>query len=203
MSVQISQATAVGYAFVALFGLIVLRRAYMMTNGVPASAGRLLVLPGFYVLVFVGLMTAILYGAIGSSVADQVYAAFGADMALVVAGTFVAYGYTLRHVHLYKSPGAVDWSYRLNALLPVVYVVLFFVRTGLEAVILGLSPFDVPSATQLAGVSPWTLYVLFAVDAMWGLSTGFLVGRSAAVYNAWQRKLSEGSSPVPSNASLP
>ncbi|HTW39986.1 MAG TPA: hypothetical protein VMF04_03930 [Thermoplasmata archaeon] len=203
MSVQISQATIAAYAFVAIFGLIILRRAYLVTHGTRATVGRLLVLPVFYILIFAGLMVAVLYGAVGSSVADQVYAAFGVDIALLLAGSFVAYGYAQRRVHLYRDPGATDWNYRLNSLLPVIYVVLFFARTGLETAFLGISPFDVPSAAQLASTSLWTLYVLFAVDAMWGLSTGFLVGRNAAVYNSWQRKLAEATGASPPDAVLP
>jgi hypothetical protein len=148
-------------------------------------------------------MVAIVYGAVGSSVANEVFAAFGADVALLLVGFFVAYGHTLRHLQLYRDPGALDWSYRLNSTLPVIYVVLFFLRTGLEAAFLNVGPFGVPSASQLAGVSPWSLYLLIAVDAMWGLSTGFLVGRNFAVYNAWQRKLAEGPSAVPQDAALP
>jgi hypothetical protein len=203
MSIQISQATIAAYAFVAIFGLIILRRAYMMTHGTPATAGRLLFLPCFYVFLFAVFMLAVVYGAVGSSVANLVYGAFAADVVLLLIGVFMAYGYTLRHVHLYREPGALDWSYRLNAVLPVIYVVLFFLRTGLEAVLLGISPFAIPSASQLAGASPWSLYVLFAVDAMWGLSTGFLVGRNAAVYRSWQRKLTEGAGAVPPDATLP
>jgi hypothetical protein len=203
MTVQVAQATVAAYAFVAIFGFIILRRAYMMTHGTPATAGRLLFLPCLYVFLFAALMVAVVYGAIGSSVANQVGAAFGADIVLLLVGVFVAYGYTLRHVHLYRDRGAVNWSYRLNAVLPVIYVVLFFLRTGLETAFLGISPFGIPSASQLASASPWSLYVLFAVDAMWGLSTGFLVGRNAAVYHAWQRKLAEGPGAIPPDAALP
>ncbi|MGA8542747.1 MAG: hypothetical protein WB947_04315 [Thermoplasmata archaeon] len=189
MSAMVSQPTIAAYAFVAIFGLIVLRRAYTLTHGTQVSEGRLLVLPALYILIYAGELAAIDYGAIGSSVANQVYISFGLDAVLFAVGVFVSYGYTLRHVQLYRAEGETAWSYRLNPLLPVVYVVLFFVRTAIEAAVLNLSPFAHPSATALAAISLFSLYTLFAIDAMWGLSTGFLIGRNAAVYHEWQEKL--------------
>jgi hypothetical protein len=191
MTLVITSTELYGYAFVALFGLIVLRRAYRLTQGVRATSGRLIVLPVLYTLVFAGLVGAVVYGAAGSSLASEVYLSFGVDIALLVAGVFVAFAYTQRHVDLYRKAGATGWSYRINAHLPLLYVVLFFVRTGLEAAFLGLSPFSAPTPTGLLSLSPLSLYVLFLVDALWGLSTGFLVGRNAGVYHVWQQKLRE------------
>jgi hypothetical protein len=188
VSVVLSSAAIYSYAIVAIFGLLILRRAWAMTHGAPVSVGRLVLLPGLYVVIYVAELAAIGYGAIGTSFTDQIYAGFGADAVLLFLGVLVAYRYTVAHVHIYQDPGSSVWKYRLNALLPVVYVVLFFARTAIETVVLSLSPFEFPTAATFVGISPLSLYLLFAVDALWGLSTGFLVGRSAAVYHLWKQK---------------
>ena len=196
MSVTISETTLTAYAFVALFGFIVLRRAYRLTQGVPLRLVRVLVFPALLVVVYVADLAAITYGAAGSTVESQLYASLAVDAALVGVGTFFAYGYALRRVELYRAEGETRWSYRMNAWTQIVYVALFFVRTAIESVVLNLSPFSTPSATQLAAVSPFALFALFAVDALWGVSTGFLIGRNAAVYHLWRQKLAEPASPA-------
>jgi hypothetical protein len=198
MSVVISNQTAIAYVFVALLGLIILRRAYRLTQGVPISTGRLLVLPAVYVLLYVAELAAIGYGGFGSSVTIELYVSYAVDAALVVAGIVVAYGYTLQHLEIYRPEGTIAWSYRMSPLLPVLYVVLFFVRIGIETAILNESPFVFPVPGALAGISVLALYLLFTVDALWGLSTGFLVGRSVAVYREWRAKLATpGAAPGP------
>jgi hypothetical protein len=198
MSVGLSQQTAIAYLFIALIALLVVRRALLLTRGMPIGLGRLVVLPAFYVVIYVAELAAIGVGGVGSTVATPLYVSYGVDAALVVVGTFVAYGYTLRHLHIYQPEGQTTWNYRMNPLLPVVYVVLFIVRVGIETAILNESPLAFPTAGALAGVSAFALYSLFLVDALWGLSTGFLVGRSVAVYHAWREKTaSPQSSPGP------
>jgi hypothetical protein len=191
MNPPISQGTVEALVFVAFIGFIILRRTYLLTQGVRVSVWRLVALPVVYVAIYAIELGAIGYAGVGSSVADDLYISFAVDAALVVAGTFVAYGYTLRHVTLYHQEGDSEWSYRLGALLPVVYVVLFFVRVAIELVVLGESPFNAPTTQSSIGVSTVVLYFLFAVDALWGVSTGFLVGRSVAVYHEWQERRKE------------
>jgi len=183
----VSELDVEGYLVVALFGLFLLRRTYRMTQGVPAGAFRLAVLPAFYLGLYVLELAGIWLAGTGSGRSDLTLATFGADAALVAAGTAVAYWITARHVQLYRPSGGVAWYYRLKPLLPVLYVVLFFARVGVEAAVVGISPFAEPTAAQLDAISPTALYALFVVDALWGLTTGFLVGRSGAVYHAWKK----------------
>jgi hypothetical protein len=192
MPVALSQAAVVSYLFVALFGLFILRRAYRLTQGVPLSTPRLVVLPVLYVLLYVGELASVSFVGVSSSIAPLTYLSLGVDAALLGTGVWLAYGYTLRHVQLYRAPGETYWSYRMNALLPVAYVVLFFARVGIETAILGESPFEFPTAASLAGLSTFSLLLFAVVDALWGLSTGFLVGRSAAAWHEWQRRLATG-----------
>jgi hypothetical protein len=200
MTIVISNTDAVAYLFVAVFGFIILRRAYLLTQGTRISTTRLLILPAFYLIIYAAEMAAIGFAGAGSSVSGQVYLSFVLDGALLAAGAFVAFGYTLRHLEIYQAPGETAWSYRMNALLPVVYVALFLARVAIETAVLNEAPFAVPAPGALAGVSSIALYSLFVVDALWGLSTGFLLGRSLAVYREWQEHLAR---PNPTAGALP
>jgi hypothetical protein len=186
MNLSISQTTIASYLFVALLGVIILRRAFLLTHGVRATAGRLIALPVVYVALYAVELAAIGFAGVGSSVSAPLYVSFAVDALLVVVGTFAAYRYTLQHLTIYRAAGETDWSYRLSALLPVIYVVLFVARVAIETVLLSETPFAVPTTQALTGISAVALYSLFAVDALWGVSTGFLVGRNAAVYHEWQ-----------------
>ncbi|MGI0130358.1 MAG: hypothetical protein ACREDE_00480 [Thermoplasmata archaeon] len=191
MSAPISNATAIQYFVIALVGLLILRRTYRLTQGVPIGTGRLVALPAFYVAIYVAELASIGLGGAGPAIMGELYGSFALDAALLVVGGIVAYGYSLRHLEIYRAPGETAWSYRMNPLLPIVYVVLFFARVGIETVVLNQSPFAVVGPGALAGVSAFALSALFAVDALWGLSTGFLIGRSAAVYHAWRGRLAD------------
>ncbi len=194
---SISPAQSEGYLIVALFGLFVLRAGFRLMNGVPARTGRLLVLPGLYIAIFVAELAGVWFAGTGSGIAELTYVALAADIALVGVGILLAYRYTERTVELYRPDGETRWFYRLSPLLPVLYVALFFVRVGIETVILGEAPFSIPTVAQFDTISTVSLYTLFAVDALWGLTTGFLVGRNAAVYRKWQARLESGSSAAP------
>jgi len=175
------------YVILALFGLILLRRTYMMTQGVPAGVGRLVVLPIFYVAIYTAELAGTWFAGVGTGRAELTYIALSADAVLLGVGTWIAYRITTRHVHLYRPTPGGPWYYRLRPLLPVLYVVLFLLRAVIETVIVGNAPFAVPTTAQFESISRTALFALFAVDALWGLTTGFLIGRSGAVYAAWQR----------------
>ena len=187
MVVTVSSAAVEEYAVVALLGLYLLRRTYRMTQGVPATTVRLVLVPIFYVGLYALELAGIGFAAVGSSEATRFYGALSADVALLAVGTYVAHRVASRQVELYRPPGKSDWYYRLRPLLPVTYIVLFFVRVGLETAFLGIAPFTVPTTAQFDALSTPSLTILFVVDALWGLTTGFLVGRSGAVYAAWKR----------------
>jgi hypothetical protein len=199
MTPPLSQQAELTYVFVALLGLVILRRAYAVTHGARISTARLAFLPVFYVIIYVAELAALGLGGVGTSLATRLYISFAADAALVAVGAYVAYGYTLRHLQIYRAEGDADWWYRLNPLLPVAYVVLFFARVAIETVLLGETPFAIPSTSALEGLSTLALGLFFLVDALWGLSTGFLVGRNAAVYHEWRQtstRADPGSSPA-------
>lgn len=198
---QISQAALGGYFLVALISIIILRRTYSLTRGTPVRTTRLVILPVIYVALYVSELAGIWYAGAGSSQTNLLYAGFGADVVLLIVGTLVAERLTRPHVELYQPAPDGDWWYRLRPFLPILYVVLFVVRIGLEAAVIGESPFSVPTPAQYDAFTPVELYSLFAVDALWGLTTGFLIGRSWAVYALWKSRTA--AAPPASGTALP
>ncbi|MGC2358918.1 MAG: hypothetical protein WA691_01245 [Thermoplasmata archaeon] len=200
MAAALSNATLFSYLLVVLIGFIILRRAYRLTQGVPIGIGRLVFLPVIYLALYVAEIGELAVGGSGLSSSVPLYASYGVDAALVVGGTLVAFRYTLHHLEIYQNPGETAWNYRMTTLIPLIYVVLFFARIAIETVVLNETPFAFPAAGALASISPFALYALFTVDALWGLSTGFLLGRSAGVYHEWQQRLrtpASSASPLP------
>jgi hypothetical protein len=189
------------YVILALFGVFLLRRTYMMTRGVPAGIGRLVLLPTFYGAIYAAELAGTWFAGIGSGRAEVTYLALAADAAMIAVGFGVSLRVTTQHVQLYQPTPGGPWYYRLRPLLPVLYVVLFFVRAAIETVIIGNAPFAIPTTAQFDSISTTALVALFVVDALWGLTTGFLLGRSVAVYSAWKR--AERSPPVHASPPLP
>lgn len=185
--IEVSSIVVEDYVILALFGFFLLRRTYLMTQGVPAGLGRLVFLPIFYVAIYAAELAGTWFAGIGSGRAELTYLALAADAALIAVGVAVAFRVTSAQVELYRPTPGGAWYYRLRPLLPVLYVVLFFARAAIETVLVGSPPFAVPSAAQFESISLTALIALFTVDALWGLTTGLLLGRSAAVYAAWKR----------------
>jgi hypothetical protein len=184
-----------GYAFVAVFGLLVLRRAYLLTRGVPLRPSVLAVFPALYLLIYLGELAVIYLSAIGTARWLSAEVGLAADGVLLAGGTWLAHSHSRRRVELYQPAEDPRWYYRLPPLLPVAYVTLFFVRTAVAAVVVGETPFVIPSPSQLASISDLAWYTLLGVDALWGLTTGFLVGRSVAVFRAWQTRSAVSTAP--------
>jgi hypothetical protein len=166
MTAAISNETAFGNLLVVLLGLIILRRAYRLTQGVPIGTGRLVVLPVLYLALYVAEIGELAEGGPGRSASVPLYASYGLDAALVVVGTLVAFRYTLHHLEIYQYPGESGWNYRMTTLIPLIYVALFLVRVAIETVVLNESPFTFPATGVLASIPPFALYSLFAVDAL-------------------------------------
>jgi hypothetical protein len=195
---MISSVDEEGYAFVALFGLLVLRRAYLLTRGALLRPAVLALFPALYALIYSAELAVIYFSAIGTGRWLSAEVGLAADAVLLGAGTWFAHAHSRRGVEVYQPIGESRWYYRLPPLLPVLYVALFFVRTAVAAVVVGETPFVIPSPTQLASISDLAWYTLLGVDAVWGLTTGFLIGRNLAVYGEWRRKTSATpSAPLP------
>ncbi len=187
MTATLSQPEIEGLVVVAILGFVILRRTVLLIYGVPATTGRLVFLSGLYGLLYAIELVSVAYAGVGSGRGNLAAIALAADLTLVLVGVAIAYPLTRRHVEMYRPPGDARWHYRLKPLLPVVYVALFFVRAGLEVAIVGQSPFTFPTAAEFDALSTVALTTLFVVDALWGLTTGFLLGRNSAVYVEWRR----------------
>jgi hypothetical protein len=82
-----------------------------------------------------------------------------------------------------------------------VYLALLLVRLILDVVVLGVNPFAgaPPGTAPLTGTA---LLLLAFVDALFGLSTGLLMGRTVGVYLEYRSKPS-GGPPAGTNPPLP
>lgn len=197
MENPLSSPVVLGYLFVAVFSLIVLRNAYRLTQGVRVSYARLVIYPVFYVLIYAGELLPVAFAGLSSSLAIGYYAALAVDLAVFGAGVWFAYRHVAHHVELYRPEGASFPYYRIGALLPVVYVGLFVVRVVIGAVVLGQPPFAIPTPQSIEALGPLLLLLFLLLDTLWGLSTGFLLGRNLAVY---RRARQWEASPLPSAA---
>jgi hypothetical protein len=164
----------------ALIGLVILRRAFAQYRGTPVSAARLLGFTLIYPLLF-----ALVAGV--ESLPVLPLWSLAVDVAAAVAGTFAALRYVESRVTVYQEGGA--WMYRLGPVVPIVYVVLFLARLGLELGI-GIDPF----APSTAAISTGAATVLEVVDVLFGFSTGLAMGRNLGVYEVWRRR---SASPAP------
>jgi hypothetical protein len=166
-------------AFLVLLVVIVGRRTVLMVRGTTVSAARLAGYAVFYVVFFVLALA-------GSFSAVPLYW-YAVDAAVVVLAALVAIPYVERVARIERRPDG-QWYYRLGLALPLVYLALFAVRLAVDAFVLNVNPLGPPTAVSL---SPFATDVLIAVDALFGVSTGLLVGRSIGVYRAYRRVATE------------
>jgi hypothetical protein len=174
-------------AFLVLLVFIVGRRTVLMVRGTTVSAARLAGFAVFYVVFFVI--------ALAGSLSTVPLYWYGVDAAAVVLAALVAIPYVERVVRIERRPDGL-WYYRLGLALPLVYLALFAVRLAVDAFVLDVNPFGPPTAVSL---SPFATDVLIAVDVLFGVSTGLLVGRSIGVYRAY-RRAAMGAPPLPAGS---
>lgn len=169
----------------ALIFLLVVRRAVAMARGTPVRPERLV----FMAVVYGGLFV-LTVGLDFGLLPDWTLAV---DAAAIVAGAVLAERHVRDTVVLTPTP-AGGWSYRLGVLLPSVYLTLFAVRTVVELVVLNEDPF---STAPLPALSLEGAVALASVTALFALSTGLLVGRTAGVLAAYERRRKETPAPPP------
>jgi len=174
--------------------LILARRTYAMIQGTTYSAARLFVFAGFYVVIYLVLSYGTLAGAFaywGSST----YLLILAYVAIPVVAGLVAAPRVERVVH-FEQRADGQWYYKLGWVVPVAYLVLFVTRLVAEVVILGPSAFYItfppPPAPSLGA-----LITLVAVDLLFGVSLGLLLGRGFGVYRAYQKLPKPAPAPPP------
>jgi len=177
----ISGAISSELLIVALIVLILARRTYRQLTGAPFSASRLFGFAGFYILLFALLAATTLVAAVVTW-GTVAFALLAPYLAIPVLAAILTAPYVRRVVRFDRRSDG-QWYYRLSWHIPVVYLALFVSRIGAEIVIYGPSG-ALPSIPPPAPPSGAVLWVLVAVDLLFALSLGLLVGRGIGVYRA-------------------
>ncbi len=194
-AVSSTDSSAIFVLLLVLFLLV--RRTYAQVTGARFSPARLFVFGGFYLLLFVAFGFSTIYGAVGAW-GPGALALVAPYAAVVAAAGWFATGYVRRIVRFEQRNGA--WYYRLPYIVPIVSLLLFVIRFGVEILVFG---FASTSSFLLPGpLSGSLLAVLISVDLLFGGSVGLLLGRAVGVYRA-HRELAtvppgEPSPPLPS-----
>lgn len=177
------------FLLLALIAALVGVRTVRMMRGAPVSGARLVGFGLLYVVLFASVLLV--------DVALLPWYSYALDAVAIVAAIAVAVPYVGRRVVLERRPDG-QWVYRLGALLPVVYLVLFLVRILVDLLLVGASPFGGPTGSGGSVVlSPTAAGALIAVDALFSFSAGLLLGRNVAVYVAYRRRLRGGPAAPP------
>lgn len=177
---------------VAILVLIMVRRTYAIATGARYSTTRLFVFASFSTLIFV------LFGATTVSVADGTWGSVALALvapyaAVVVAAAWVAVPYVERRVH-FEPRADGQLYYRLPVVVPVLSLVLFLTRLGVEVAVFGLA--TLASFSLPTSVSSTTLVILIAFDLLYGASVGLLFGRGLGVWKAHEAR-ARASAPLP------
>jgi hypothetical protein len=172
--------------FVVILALIYTRRIVLSYTGTPVSGTRIALYSAFVGLLFT---FAVLTGY--TLVPWYVYPV----LAAALAGAFlVAEPYVRGRVVLEeRSPGR--WVYKLSPVVPLVYIVLFVVRLLLDLFVLNVDPLTYSYGSIT--VSSGAIWVLVAVDLLFAISTGLILGRNIGVYRVYAAKLHVPSAQAP------
>ncbi len=166
----------------ALFVWIMARRTYAVTRGTPYSGTRVFAYGALSTAIFAAFGATTIYVAVGSwgSLAVALVAPY---VAVVLSAAVVA---TPRVERLARFERRADGRlyYRLPVIVPVISLVLFLARIGVEIGLFGLAAFatfSVPSSLSTGG-----LLVLISFDLLYGVSVGILLGRGLGVRRAFR-----------------
>jgi hypothetical protein len=185
----LSSANASTLVILALIVLLIGRRIVLMVRGAPVRP--------FQMFAIAALLVALFAFALAFSFSELPAWTYAVDGVILVVATVLATRWVRRRVVLQWVRGA--WTYRLGALIPAVYLVLFVVRLALEFLGLGGNPFagSPPGTAPLAGLA---LVVVTVVNALFAFSTGLLAGRTVGVYLEYRKLPAGGPVPAPSGA---
>ncbi len=156
-----------------VIALLVIRRSYAMTQGVPYSAARLVVLP---------VLVLVLWG--GSELESVLLTPWALpylvalDLAILVVTTFAFTGIAERMTQVNQGPPG-NWSYQIGFSLAALFVGAFVIRLS---VAVALFPTSLEFGSPPGGFPPIQQQaVLGIIDALFSISVGLLVGRSLGI----------------------
>jgi len=182
VSLSSAELTAIGVQL--LIVLLVVRRSYRMTQGVPVSVVRLAVFPALLVLLWA--LTTL------ESIFLTPWAIpylIGLDTALLALTAVLFTGVAQRAAVYYRNEAGA-WCYRIGFALAGVFVVAYLVRLVLT---LALFPAAFEIGVVPTGYPPEIQQIaLAAIDAMFSVSVGLLLGRSFGVYRGWRAASADG-----------
>ena len=166
----------------AVIVFVVARRTYAQVAGATYSPVRLYgfaALAGVFFLLFAS-STALLAFATWGGLAAIVIVADGVALAGCAVG---ARPQVQRAVRFETRPDGLVY-YRLPWVIPVLYLVLFVARLGVEFLLLGPGAFGTFGGSS--HVAPTVLLVLIGFDLLYAVSLGLLLGRAAGVSAAYR-----------------
>ncbi|MFZ3356585.1 MAG: hypothetical protein WA549_07520 [Thermoplasmata archaeon] len=174
--------------------LVLARRTYNMVQGAAYSEPRLVAFGIFTLVFFEAFAATTLYVAIG--VWGSIAWALLAPYVLVVVGAAWLTAPHVRQVVRFERREGDQLYCRLPWVIPVLYLVLFVTRLGIEVVLFGISSlftFTLPTSLPVV-----LLAILIGFDLLYGASLGLLFGRGIGVRRAHQDLgSSEGSPALP------
>lgn len=174
-----SSSTYVTILITVVIALVVLRRSYLMSKGVPYSPGRLALLPALLVILW------------GLTEAESTLLTpwsfpylIAADVAILLVTAYFFAGVAERATQVYEAPPGT-WNYRIGFGIGIFFFVAFTARLALAA---ALFPASLNFGAPAGGFPPTGQQVVLAVvDAIFSVSGGMIVGRSLGVQRKWRK----------------
>lgn len=153
--------------------LIVIRRSYSMAKGVPYSGLRLVALP---VLIMILWAVSELESIFLTPWALPYLIAL--DLAILIGTSLAFAGLAERMTEVYRGPSGI-WSYRIGFSIAAIFIGAFVIRLGAAVV---LFPNALVFGTPSGGFPPVPQQLVLAfVDALFSVSAGLIIGRSAGI----------------------
>ena len=177
---------------VALVVFVFVRRILASLRGTRLSEGRL--------FGYAALVGAIFVLTTFAGITILPWYSFVLDAAVAAGLAVVSYLHVQPRVVI-ERVGPDRWIYRLGPLIPILYLVLFVIRLGLDLVVLNIQPFG--TSALPASLTPTTIAVFLIVDVLFAASTGLSIGRSVGVYREWQRLRASPDPPTSPSADRP
>ena len=166
-----------------LIVLLVVRRSYRMTQGVPASVVRLVLMPAL-----VGVLWA--FTALESIFLTPwaVPYLLGLDVALLTLTTVLFAGVAQRAAVFYRNEAGA-WCYRIGFAIAGIFLAVYLVRLALT---LALFPAALEVGVPVSGYPPGPQQAALAtIDAMFSVSVGLLLARSIGIYRGWRAAVAD------------
>ena len=158
--------------------LLIVRRSYAMTQGVPFSSLRLVVLPALILALW------------GFSELESIFLTPWAlpylivlDLAILIVTALAFTPVAERMTQMQREPPG-GWSYRIGFSLAALFVGAFVIRLTVALV---LFPSSLEFGSPPGGFPPMQQQVVLGViDALYSVSAGLLVARSIGIHRKWR-----------------